>query len=396
MDNLKIWIWLSLALGYDNSKVKRLYRYYDDISEFYKGKEFEWRMCGLFNIKDIEKLCSTPMEKAEKIIQRCSELNIKMYSIDDDLYPQRLRDIGTPPAVIYVSGHLPAIDDLLAIGIVGTRKATGYGKKTAYKIAHNLCKCKVIVISGGALGIDCTAHNGALNADGITICVLGCGINYPYLKNLSQMRRAITQRGCLISEYPPDTEPLGYFFPQRNRIISALSNGVLVIEAAERSGALITANLAAEQGKEVFAVPGNIDSVYSLGANRLIKDGAVPVSSHIDIIEFYNNRYDLEICENDTIKDEDKKIAVIPSKASKKSSAAVESEVNIEITGHRFDVELDDNSYKVYHIIGVEPMSLDDIATKSGVPSFEVSDILEYLEAEKLITSLSGHRYKLS
>lgn len=214
MNNNRYWIWLSLALGYDNPKVKRLYETeeYRDISVFYNGQDFEWRFCGIFTEKEINHLEETPIEKADEIISKCESLGYSIFAIDNDRYPNCLRNIDTPPAVIYVSGYLPRVDNLLTIAIVGTRKATTYGKKVAYSISHNLSKCKVTIISGGAMGVDSSAHTGALNADGITICVLGCGINYPYLMKNEPMRKAITHRGCLISEYPPDTEPLPHHF----------------------------------------------------------------------------------------------------------------------------------------------------------------------------------------
>lgn len=316
MDNNRYWIWLSLALGFANPKIKQLYNIYDDISVFYSGKEFEWRFCGLFKEKEIEKMCTIPIKRADDIIEKCISLNYHIYAIDNVRYPDRLRNIDDPPAVIYVRGYLPVIDDLFAVAVVGTRKATPYGKKVGYTFSYNLAKCKVIIVSGGALGIDSCAHKGALNADGITIAVLGCGINYPYLTKSEPMRKAITERGCLISEYPPDTEPLAFNFPPRNRIISALSCGVLVIEAGKKSGSLITTTMAGEQGKDVFSVMGNIDSKYSEGTNQLIKDGAIPVTTYMDIMEHYHKSYDLEVLENDEYEIPDGKVVKIPSKDS--------------------------------------------------------------------------------
>jgi DNA processing protein len=389
MNNNRYWIWLSLALGYCNNKIKLLYEIYEDISDFYNGKEFEWILSGIFNSKEIGKLNSTSIETADKIINRCIEINQQIISIDNERFPERLRRISNPPAVLYVQGYFPRMDNLLSIAVVGTRKATEYGRKVAYSISYNLSKCKVTIVSGGALGIDSCAHTGALNANGITVSVLGCGINYPYLTKSEPMRKAITANGCLVSEYPPDTEALAYNFPARNRIISALSSGVLVVEAGKKSGSLITANLALEQNKDVFAVMGNITSIYSEGTNQLIKDGAVPVTSFKDILKFYNMYNDLEVYEDDEYDLPDGKVLKIPSKSTKVKEKTVKS-------GHRFDVELDEESYTIYHIIGNSPVHIDEIILKSQLPSYKIGSILTKLEVKNLIVSLPGKQYKLS
>lgn len=392
MNNNRYWIWLSLALGYDNPKVKRLYETeeYRDISVFYNGQDFEWRFCGIFTEKEINHLEETPIEKADEIISKCESLGYSIFAIDNDRYPNCLRNIDTPPAVIYVSGYLPRVDNLLTIAIVGTRKATTYGKKVAYSISHNLSKCKVTIISGGAMGVDSSAHTGALNADGITICVLGCGINYPYLMKNEPMRKAITHRGCLISEYPPDTEPLPHHFLSRNRIISALSRGVLVVEAGKKSGALVTADIAGkEQGKDVFAVMANINSVYSVGSNQLIKDGAIPVTTYLDILNYYNEFNNLEVYEDDEYDIPDSAVLKIPAK---KSNEKTEKEF---IKGHRYDVNLDENSSKVYYAIGNEPIHIDDLSDKCNLPVYKISGILTNLELMDLIVVLPGKQYKI-
>ena len=392
MNNNRYWIWLSLALGYDNPKVKRLYETeeYRDISVFYNGQDFEWRFCGIFTEKEINHLEETPIEKADEIISKCENLGYSIFAIDNDRYPNCLRNIDTPPAVIYVSGYLPRVDNLLTVAIVGTRKATTYGKKVAYSISHNLSKCKVTIISGGAMGVDSSAHTGALNADGITICVLGCGINYPYLMKNEPMRKAITHRGCLISEYPPDTEPLPHHFLSRNRIISALSRGVLVVEAGKKSGALVTADIAGkEQGKDVFAVMANINSVYSVGSNQLIKDGAIPVTTYLDILNYYNEFNNLEVYEDDEYDIPDSTVLKIPAK---KSNVKPEKEF---IKGHRYDVKLDENSSKVYYAIGNEPIHIDDLSDKCNLPVYKISGILTNLELMDLIVVLPGKQYKI-
>lgn len=179
--NAEYWVWLTLALGYNNPKVKQIYELYSDISDFYNGGIKEWRFCGFFSEKELEKLSGKTLNDTEEIINRCKELDYTVLAIDDESFPLCLHNIDSPPAVIYVKGSLPDVDNRLTIGIVGTRSATQYGISNSYKFAYALSKYGVATVSGGALGVDCASHRDALAADGVTICVLGCGINCNYL-----------------------------------------------------------------------------------------------------------------------------------------------------------------------------------------------------------------------
>ena len=238
--NACYWIWITLSIGYNNPKVKRISEMYSDVSAFYYGGISEWRLCGIFSQKDLERFSSTALDDAKKIVDRCIECNYSILCIDDELFPKCLYNIECPPALIYINGVMPDIDNTFSIGIVGTRRATKYGIENSYRFAYALSKYGTIIVSGGALGVD-----GA--TDGITICVRGCGLNCSYLRENSDIRSTIPKRGAVITEYPPDETPRNYYFPARNRIIAALSDGLLVMEAGKKSGSLITANLAAEQ-----------------------------------------------------------------------------------------------------------------------------------------------------
>lgn len=391
MNNIRYWVWLSLALGFDNRKIKSIYEcgYYSDMSLFYNGREFEWRLLGMFTEKDIDRMNTVSLNDAHRVISKCDNLGYRIIPIDDPYYPNCLKNISTPPAVLYVKGTLPKVDNLLSIAVVGTRNATSYGKKVAYSISYNLSKSGVTIVSGGALGVDSSAHTGALNANGSTICVLGCGIDYPYLMQNSGMREAISKTGCLLSEYPPETEPLPHHFVSRNRIISALSKGILVVEAGKKSGALITAKRGEEENRDIFAVMGNINSVQSTGSNQLIKDGAVPVTTYLDILEYYNEYNNLEVYEDDEYDIPDSKIVKIPAKKSREKS---EKEF---IKGHRYDVDLDEVSQRVYHTIGNTPIHIDEIAVKCNMPVFKLSGIITSLEMKNLIETLPGRQYKI-
>lgn len=213
-------------------------------------------------------------------------MQIKEINFSSDKYPKQLREIYNPPKRIYAIGNIEILNKV-GIAIVGSRKATEYGKKVAFRLSKDLSERDIVTISGLAKGIDSYAHIGSLNVqNGKTIAVLGSGIKVIYPKeNIELARQIVRKGGCIISEYPPDDTPNKSNFPERNRIISGLSKGVVIVEASEKSGALITADFALEQGREVFAVPGNIYSTTSVGTNKLIQQGAKLVTTYEDILD---------------------------------------------------------------------------------------------------------------
>ncbi len=222
-------------------------------------------------------------EKAERVRENSAEADIKIIRKDDPDYPELLRQIDRPPEVLYCIGNT----DLLkkkCVAVVGARKASSYGKWAAYNIGKRLAEYGIVTVSGMAYGCDAEAHHGALEAGGGTIAVLGCGADICYPRNSRTLRERIARQGLILSEYPPGTQPRTWMFPQRNRIISGISEAVAVAEAGLSSGSLITAACAAEQGKSLFAVPGNISAMTSIGCNKLIQDGAFPVAFIDDII----------------------------------------------------------------------------------------------------------------
>ncbi|HPO04917.1 MAG TPA: DNA-processing protein DprA [Bacillota bacterium] len=235
------------------------------------------------------------------------ENRIKAISIDNDGYPELLRVIENPPEVLYYIGDL-GICSTLCLAVVGARKATPYGKWAAYNISKLTAEHGVTIISGMASGIDTCGHLGALAAGGSTIAVLGCGPDICYPRTNRELMNKIAQQGLILSEYPPGRGPHPGQFPVRNRIISALSYGVLVVEAGLSSGSLITAGHALNQGKEVFAVPGNINCIYSAGTNRLIRDGAMPVTAIDEIPELLGIRKIRPKEEEDSLLGEDEKV----------------------------------------------------------------------------------------
>ncbi len=379
-NSTKYWIWLTLAIGFNNAKQKKVYTTYNSIEEFYNGGINEWRLLGVFNEKELSSLSNTSLTRAQSIIDRCNKLNYDILCIDDEGYPDKLKNIYAPPCVLYVWGKLPDIDNRLSIAMVGTRNATQYGVMASHVLSSSLSKLGVVIVSGGALGIDSASHIGSLESGGTTVCVLGCGIDHEYLMTNAGMRRNISKTGAVISEYPPGTKSLPHHFPVRNRIISGLSDGVIVVEADEKSGSLITVNHALEQGREVFAVMGNINSRYSTGTNKMIKDGATPVTSYVDIIESFPN-YQVTN-DNDNVEN-------IPK------TARNNSDINSEPAKHKTDLDLSDTVLKVYHCIGNEPIHVDQIVAKTNLPVSKVLQSLTELELLSLISCRQGRLYKL-
>lgn len=223
-------------------------------------------------------------EAAEAEIRRAAEAGVDIIPFDDPRYPEALREIHSPPIVLYVKGKLPPADKAW-IAVVGSRLASIYGARVASILGRDFAASGAIVVSGMARGIDAAAHEGALTADGLTVAVLACGLSHVYPIENSRLADRIVRRGALVSEYPMDVTPRREYFPARNRIVSGLSRAVVVVEADEKSGALITADAALEQGRDVYAVPGNVDSAGSRGTNRLIKQGAKLVTSAEDVLE---------------------------------------------------------------------------------------------------------------
>lgn len=278
-------VWLSSLSGVGSKSCAGLVSYFGSAENVYNCSFNQLISSGVVGEKTAMIISqSRNIEYTDEYLKSMKESGINVYTIHDSEYPENLKYIFDPPQVIYAQGTLMQ-EDTKAIGIVGSRKASDYGLKAAQRIAFRLAEMGFTVISGMALGIDSAAHRGALKAGGRTIAVCGCGLKQVYPASNYGLSRQIIKSGAMLSEYTYDTPAFPGQFPARNRIISGLSLGVIVVEAGEKSGSLITADFALEQGREVFAVPGNISSPNSRGTNSLIKNGAKLVSSIEDILE---------------------------------------------------------------------------------------------------------------
>lgn len=358
----EILIWLN-SLNIGNKNIEKIMEQVPQLMDFWNLSTHE-----IYNLKDIK-----PNIK-DKIIQNRNEdyfnrlfiaidkHNIDITTIFDKDYPNRLNYIYDSPKVLYRKGKFSNKDEL-SMAIVGSRKATSYGKWATEKFVKELVKLDVTIVSGLALGIDGIAHRAALEEGGRTIGVLGNGLDTIYPKKNKDIYENIPQNGAIITEYFLGVPPLAYNFPQRNRIISGISLGVIVIEAKEKSGSLITANHALEQGKEVFALPGNINSIFSKGTNKLIKDGAKLIMDIDDILE---EVYELQ-------------------------SKMIEKKVeDIDVSG------LSPLELKVFDLIKEGPIHCDSIAFNTGLDISTVYSILTILELKGMIKELTGRTFTLS
>jgi DNA processing protein len=303
------------------------------------------------------------LAEADAQIESCRKSGVSVLIQTDDGYPVYLKEIFAPPPVLYVRGDLSALRGH-ALAIVGTRKPTPYGVACARALTAELCKSAVIV-SGLAVGVDTAAHERCLDLGGKTVAVLGCGIDRVYPPENKELARRICERGALVSEFPPGTIPEAYNFPRRNRVISGISCGVIVVEAGERSGALITANYALEQNRVVFAVPGPIDSPMSAGTFKLIKDGAVPVRSAADIFEHIS--------------------AVSFAPMLTAPPQGIRSET---------PPALPESEISVWDVLSNEPQRVDTISEASGVDIPQLLAILLNLELKGFATQIGGQQFR--
>ena len=280
------WIWLSQRCGIASTDVLTLVSRLGKIDAIYSA-DFDTYVSLGIDERTADKLCDKNLDAAYSIISWCEKNKVGILPFDSEYFPQSLRALKDPPCVLYFRGKLPDFNSELCISVVGTRKMSEYGMKSAYKIAYEIAASGVVTVSGMALGIDGVAACASIAAKGRTVAVLGSGIDVIYPKEHKELYNRILERGAVITEYPPSTRPYGYNFPVRNRLISGLGTGTLVVDAPEGSGALITAKKAIIQGKDIYAVPGNISEENSTGTNGLIRDGATAVSCGRDVVGGY-------------------------------------------------------------------------------------------------------------
>lgn len=379
-----------MALG-AAARVDEILSCFSSPREIYESDRTGRILSGVFSKAQLDRLERTPLKNAQAAIETCSRNGWKIYTLADREYPEGLRRLADRPLVLYVDGDISYLNSSVCIGVVGTRKPSYESIAVARKLSADMAAMKAVVISGGALGIDSAAHEGALEADGKTLCIMGCGLGCGYLKDNEALRRKISASGALVTEYPPFKDVTRASFPERNRIISGISMGVLVIEAGERSGSLITARRAVEQGRDVFAIPGSVLSTAYTGVNRLIRDGAKAVTCAEDVLSAYEMMYperlDLTAKAPDVISVKPEAEA-FPTKVKPEMPA-------VPKTGKEPSAGLDPDSLAVYKLFGSEPLHADDICAESGMPMAKVLSALMILEMENLVEATEGRCYQL-
>ena len=366
-ESVLYWIWLAERCGIASREFVRLYEKYQDPFDLYRmdTEEIE-RIEGISNTLKA-KLFDKSLVSSYDILKYCKSKRVDILTYKDERYPSRLKNIQDPPVLLYVLGNLPNMDNRLCIGVVGTRKMSEYGRDTAYTISYELAAARAVIVSGMALGIDGVAACGALSAGGQTVAVLGCGVSVVYPKEHTRLMEEIAKHGAVVTEYPPFESPRGYNFPKRNRIISGLCQGLLVVEGSAKSGSLITAKLAIEQGREVFALPGKINESNSEGPNELIKNGASVALSADDIVTNFDFLY------HDCIDYKRLRIA-------KTEGADVDRAIAKYKVGHIYSR---DNSFKPEKIEASEPIAVPNKQRKSAptpVSEAETVEIKEKIE----------------
>ena len=359
MSDLKYWLGFNLVKGIGPAKVQALLDYFGSLANAWQANEFELYKIG-FDKRAVANLLQARHElDLDAALAQAQQANVKLLTWDTPAYPNYLREIPNPPPLLYLKGDLLE-QDRWAVAVVGTRRLTSYGRQVTRDLVAGLVQNNITVVSGLARGIDAVAHKTAVELGGRTLAVLGSGLDAIYPADNRALAQEITQgHGAIISEYGLGIQPEAKNFPPRNRIISGLSLGVIIVEAGERSGALITTNFALEQNREVFAVPGNINSPASQGPNKLIQEGAKLVTRVEDVLE----------------------------------------ELNLHMVAERTAVQLvlpeTAEEIALYTQLSAQPVHIDDLSRSTGLPSALVSSTLTLMELKGMVQQVGGMNYVL-
>lgn len=378
MDKRAYWIWLQHAFPAGSIKPKAIYNRFRDLEKFYNEGVKLWSTVGFISSRDIMVMSSYGIKQAEAALKYAESLEQKVITPECGEYPSALWNIPDPPAVLYVRGVMPDMNNCLGVAVVGSRKTQDIVLDEAEKMSYELSKSGAVVISGGAIGVDAAAHRGAMKGVSPTVAVLGCGLDFPYLLENELLRQKIIAKGgALVTEYPPGTSVQKGTFQNRNRIISGMARAVLIVSGAKKSGTMITARRATEQNRDIFAVPGNPMEPTSVVPNNLIKDGAVPVTSGYDIIDSYKGEYSFTGAGH-PVKQIDSILRFVTGEDKKKLPAGVS-----------------DNAGNIYSALGEKPKHISEICALTGLTPSKVLIAVTELEILGLIESLSGQRYML-
>ncbi len=386
---LQYWIWLSTRKYLRGERQLALLERFGSPQEVYLADADALKAAAELQQRELASLCDKDLTAAKSILARCDEKRISILTWQDANYPERLKNIANPPLMLYYEGTFPKLDDHVSIAVVGSRHASAYGLMHAKRLGYQLARSRIVVVSGGARGADTQALLGALTGDHPVIAVLGCGTDVAYPAENKVLFDDIRRRGCLISEYPPGTPPLGEHFPIRNRILCGLCQGVLLVEAPRQSGAMITARIALEEGRDVFTIPANLGTDSASGNISLLKSGAILVESSYDILNEYAGRYagldttyeptPAPPTENET-----------PAQPRPAPGKVVKTALEDAIRG------VSEEEAALLRLLADGPLDADSIIERSSIPAGQVSGTVTLLEIRGYLRRYPGHRFGLS
>ncbi|MBR3691740.1 MAG: DNA-processing protein DprA [Clostridia bacterium] len=387
MSALRNWLWLSLLPGIGCLKKNLLLCSFSGAEEIHACRDTEVFLAAGMTEKDCASLLDKSMTRADAVLAECRRLGVRIVTQRDAAYPEKLRTLTDAPIVLYVLGELPPLDDHLSIACIGTRHPSLYGQTMAAAFTDRLARAGAIIVTGMAMGNDSDAARAALRADRPTVAVLGCGVDVCYPRSSRDIYGWIPQKGAIISEYPPGTEPKAHHFPERNRIMSGLSDGVLIFEASQKSGTLITARCALDQGREVFCVPGNLGAV-SAGTNGLIAAGeAKAVLTPWDILTEYTAKY----ADIDRAEETRPFRPGMPPAQPEAKPAQPDAEPPVQDRPPA--VSLSEDERRIYDCLGEEKKHIDDILRETGMPAAKVLTHLTLMEMKGRVKALPGKYY---
>ena len=385
MAAIKYWVWLSALNGLGSRAAHAVVEHFGSPMEAYFAPYDSYRELPDVTERDAELLGDKDLSEAERILGECEEKNIRIMTAADADYPLRLSQIYDAPQVLYLRGKLPYLDECPAIAIVGTRKASPYGEKMASSLGYQVAKGGGVIVTGMALGNDAAAARGALMAQGKCVGVLGTAIDVDYPRQNASLIADVAATGCIMSEYPPGSGIMN--FPRRNRIISGLSSGVCVVEAPLKSGALITANDALEQGRDLFVVPGNADNPNCAGSNNLLRDGAKVVMTGADILEEYSGLFAVRVAEGE--KKKPYETVKAPDVVVDKKETAAYIDVESRLAG------CSDSQKVLLRLLGEGEKQADELIAASGFGPAKVMAEMTILGIRGLVSAKPGKRFAL-
>ena len=391
------YLWLQCVFGVNNIAFKNGMSFFNTAEVFYNASEYDYKICDCFTPNIIKKLMNKDLSKARKILNDCERLGYDIIAYNDELFSDKLRAISAPPVLLYVNGKMPELYGKLSVAMVGSRNSTSQGLNAANDFAFSFAESGATVVSGGAFGVDTASHRAVLNAYGTTISVLGCGIDVGYPMENIPMYEKIAENGAVVSEFPPGYPPIAKNFPLRNRIICGLSDCTLIVQAGEKSGALITANDAIKEGRKLFSIPGSIFFRENKGSNELLRLGYSAAIEPNDILNWYDTKknnlnYFAKIDYNEKVEKICKPIFV-EDNVDSTSDFAIEESKPEEKPIKKIPTDVSEASKKVFMVLSDEPVSTDYISAKTGMPIHELLSALTELKIYGYIESDVGGKY---